>query len=87
MGAPGLKVRKEEGMRMRGTIQFSRRDAERVWRMAAAQTVRSRRLRESLCVMDGRISALPPEATAMPVSEVTINSCFAAALDRVNRGK
>lgn len=38
MGAAGLKVRKEEGMRVRGTIQFSRRDAERVWFMAAVRS-------------------------------------------------
>lgn len=30
MGAAGLKVRKEEGMRVRGTIQFSQRDTRLV---------------------------------------------------------
>lgn len=85
MGAAGLKVRKEEGMRVRGTIQFSRRGAERVRFMAATQAARSRGLRESLCVLNGRMSALPPEATATPLSEVTIDSYIAPVLARVNR--
>lgn len=72
-------------MRVRGTIQFSRRDAERVWFMArgAGGAVAGP---PGVVVRHGRPDVGASTGSNRDAgSEVTIDSCITAALARVNR--